>query len=146
MKSPMRPTNLALDLEGTLISNAVSQIPRPGLLSFLEEVRGQFDQLVMFTTVPEPLLRRIAELLVREGHAPPWFAELSYTKWSGKTKDLRFVSSRLGDTLLLDDHCAYVHPGQEQWWVEVSLFGSPYDCSDVGLAVASRLIRKKLAI
>lgn len=27
----MKPTILAMDLEGTLISNAVSQIPRPGL-------------------------------------------------------------------------------------------------------------------
>lgn len=51
----MRPTILALDLEGTLISNAVSQIPRPGLYSFLEHVQGQFDQLVMFTTVEEGL-------------------------------------------------------------------------------------------
>lgn len=31
----MRPTVLALDLEGTLISNAMSQIPRPGLHAFL---------------------------------------------------------------------------------------------------------------
>ena len=30
----MRPSILALDLEGTLISNAVSQIPRPGLYNF----------------------------------------------------------------------------------------------------------------
>lgn len=146
MNDLMRPTILALDLEGTLISNAVSQIPRPGLLPFLEEVRGQFDQLVMFTTVPEPLLRRIGELLVREGHAPPWFAEISYTKWSGMTKDLRFVSPDLGDTLLVDDHFEYVHPGQEQWWVEVPLFGSPYSRRDGGLAIASRQIRRKLSI
>jgi hypothetical protein len=32
----MRISVLALDLEGTLISNAVSQFPRPGLLAFLE--------------------------------------------------------------------------------------------------------------
>lgn len=141
-----RPTILALDLEGTLISNAVSQIARPGLLRFLEEMHSQFDQLVMFTTVPEPLLRRISELLVREGSAPYWFAEIGYTKWSGKTKDLRFVSSRLGDALLMDDHRAYVHPGQEQLWIKVPLFGSPYDESDGGLAVAGRRIRKKLLI
>jgi hypothetical protein len=33
----MKPTILALDLEGTLISNAISQIPRPGLHCFLED-------------------------------------------------------------------------------------------------------------
>jgi hypothetical protein len=33
---------LALDLEGTLISNAMSQIPRPGLYDFLEKVNNLF--------------------------------------------------------------------------------------------------------
>jgi hypothetical protein len=32
---PIRPTVLAVDLEGTLISNTMSQIPRPGLFMFL---------------------------------------------------------------------------------------------------------------
>lgn len=36
----MTPTILAMDLEGTLISNVVSQIPRPGLLDFLGCVRS----------------------------------------------------------------------------------------------------------
>lgn len=38
---PVRPTILALDLEGTLISNAISQIPRPGLKTFLEDMRAR---------------------------------------------------------------------------------------------------------
>lgn len=146
MNTFMRPTTLTLDLEGTLISNAVSQIARPGLRLFLEEVRGQFDQLVMFAIVREPLLRRIVELLVREGSAPLWFVKIGYTRWSGKTKDLRSVSPKLGDVLLMDDHRAYVHPGQEQWWIEVPLFGWLYDASDAGLAVAGRRIHKELLI
>ncbi len=48
----MKPTILALDLEGTLISNAISQIPRPGLYRFQEDIQLLFDQLMMFTTVP----------------------------------------------------------------------------------------------
>jgi hypothetical protein len=59
----MRPTILAMDLEGTLISNAVSQIPRPGLYQFLESAKCLFDELVIFTTVPEPKFRQIADLL-----------------------------------------------------------------------------------
>mgnify|MGYP004712337163 CR=1 FL=1 len=55
----MRPTILAMDLEGTLISNAVSQIPRPGLYQFLEAVNSKFDRLGIYTTVPEALLRSI---------------------------------------------------------------------------------------
>lgn len=132
----MKPTILALDLEGTLISNAISQIPRPGLYPFLEDIQGQFDQLMMFTTVPEEHFRSIATLLVREGSAPDWFAELPYIRWSGKTKDLCLASPRLGDALLLDDHEPYVHPGQKHLWVPIPLFGSPYPPSDNGLSIA----------
>lgn len=134
----MKPTILALDLEGTLISNAISQIPRPGLYQFLVDVRAQFDQLMMFTTVPEERFRSIAALLVREGSAPAWFAELHYICWAGKTKDLKLASPRLGEALLLDDHHPYVHPGQERLWVPIPLFGSPYPPSDDGLNVALR--------
>ena len=134
----MKPTILALDLEGTLISNAISQIPRPGLHSFLDDVRGRFDQLMMFTTVPEERFRSIAQVLVLEGSVPEWFAQLRYINWSGGTKDLRLASARLGDALLLDDHGPYVHPGQEHLWVEIPLFGSPYPPGDDGLNVALR--------
>ncbi|MBH1494003.1 hypothetical protein JY423_02215 [Stenotrophomonas maltophilia] len=134
----MKPTILALDLEGTLISNAISQIPRPGLHSFLDEVRGRFDQLMMFTTVPEERFRSIAQVLVLEGSVPEWFAHLRYISWSGGTKDLRLASPHLGVALLLDDHAPYVHPGQEHLWVEIPLFGSPYPSDDDGLNVALR--------
>ncbi|MCU1082908.1 NIF family HAD-type phosphatase [Stenotrophomonas maltophilia] len=140
----MRPSILALDLEGTLISNAVSQIPRPGLYDFLEWAQAQFDRLVMFTTVDEARFRRIAALLASEGRAPAWFSELACTEWSGPTKDLTFVSPKLGDALLFDDHAAYVHPGQESLWVEVPLFGSPYPLYDDGLHVASRRLEKRI--
>ena len=73
-------------------------------------------------------------MLAAEGAAPGWFAELSYVAWSGPTKDLRNVSSILGQALLLDDHRPYVHPGQEKFWVEISLFGSPYPANDSGLS------------
>lgn len=132
----MKPTILALDLEGTLISNAISQIPRPGLYRFLEDIQLLFDHLMMFTTVPEDRFRGIATLLVREGSAPHWFAGLHYINWMGMTKDLLQASPRLGDALLLDDHGPYVHPGQEHLWVQIPLFGSPYPSEDDGLSVA----------
>lgn len=142
----MYPTVLALDLEGTLISNAISQIPRPGLLLFLGEVHARFDSLKMFTTVPEERFRSIAELLVREGSVPEWFARLPYIHWAGRTKDLRLASPRLGDALLLDDHAPYVHPGQESLWIEVPLFGSPYASEDVGLDIALQRLNKRISI
>lgn len=141
----MRPTILAMDLEGTLISNAVSQIPRPGLFAFLEAMRIEFSQLVLFTTVPESRVREICRLLVAEGVAPRWFGQLRYVSWYGPTKDLRFVTSHAGEALLLDDHAPYVHPGQECWWVEVPLFGSPYADDDTGLDLARLRIDERLA-
>ncbi|HGM7285265.1 TPA: NIF family HAD-type phosphatase [Stenotrophomonas maltophilia] len=133
-----------MDLEGTLISNAVSQIPRPGLYQFLTRVRHQFDSLVMFTTVDEARFRRIADLLVQEEQAPPWFRDLACTPWTGTTKDLTCVSPRLGDVLLLDDHGAYVHPEQQAWWIEVPLFVSPYETTDSGLRIAQKRIDQRL--
>ena len=85
------PRVLALDLEGTLISNAMSQIPRPGLFAFLEKCRELFPRVVMFTTVKEERFRKIAHLLVEENVAPTWFASVEYVTWEGKTKDLSFV-------------------------------------------------------
>jgi len=141
----MRPTILAMDLEGTLISNAVSQIPRPGLYEFLVSVNKSFERLVIYTTVPEPAFRKIAALLVREGSAPEWFAQLPYVDWAGHTKDLRNVSSTPGKVLLLDDHQGYVHPGQETYWVKAALFGAPYEQSDSGLDIALDEIAKRLS-
>ncbi len=140
----MRPTILALDLEGTLISNAVSQIPRPGLYSFLESVNELFEFLVIYTTVPEAVFRAIAKLLADEGSAPDWFAHLPYIDWSGATKDLSNVAHAPGQALLLDDHRAYVHPGQENYWIEVALFAAPYAASDSGLDAALGQIRMRL--
>ncbi|MGO4718597.1 NIF family HAD-type phosphatase [Stenotrophomonas sp. 2MCAF14_2] len=142
----MRPTILALDLEGTLISNAVSQIPRPGLLGFLDHARSTFGEVVLFTTVPQPSALKIVSLLAAEGHAPPWFADVRYVEWTGSTKDLRFVSPRHGQTLLLDDYARYVHPGQLEFWVEAPLFTSPYLADDDGLQVAQRRIEERITV
>lgn len=46
-------TIIALDLEGTLISNAISQIRRPHLFTFLVGCREVAHRIVMFTTVSE---------------------------------------------------------------------------------------------
>lgn len=139
----MKPTILALDLEGTLISNAISQIPRPGLHQFLEDVQSQFNQLMVFTTVPEERFRSIAALLAREGSAPAWFGGLHYVHWTGRTKDLRFAARCLGEALLLDDHGPYVHPGQEHLWVQIPLFGSPYPPDDDELTFAFRRLLER---
>lgn len=86
----MKVKVLALDLEGTLISNAVSQIARPGLFDFLEDCRKLFPRIAIFTSVNEERFRSIARLLTTEGYAPSWFADIEYITWSGETKNLIF--------------------------------------------------------
>ena len=125
---------LALDLEGTLISNAMSQIPRPGLFQFLNRCRELFPRVVMLTTVKEPRFRDIARLLVGEDMAPPWFADIEYVHWQGETKDLTFIpGAALEQTLLVDDFEKYVHPGQEGQWLQIDYFDYPYPPTDQGL-------------
>jgi hypothetical protein len=131
----IRPTVLALDLEGTLISNAMSQIPRPGLFEFLSRCQELFPRLVMFTTVEEERFRAIAKLLVQERMAPEWYAGIEYISWSGETKDLNFIPGvRPQDALLVDDFEKFVHPGQEARWLQVEFFDYPYSHTDAGLA------------
>jgi hypothetical protein len=126
---------LALDLEGTLISNAMSQIPRPGLAEFLTGCAELFPRIVMFTTVKEERFRKIARLLVDEGVAPDWFADMEYITWHGETKDLQFVPGvQPHQVLLVDDFEKYVHPGQEAQWLQVEYFDYPYGSTDTGLA------------
>lgn len=125
---------LALDLEGTLISNAVSVFPRPHLKLFLDRSRGMFERLVVFTTVSESRFRTIATTLASEGVVPSWFRELEYVDWSGPTKDLAFIPTcDAGEALLLDDLEAYVHPGQLERWVRIHQFEPPYAETDAEL-------------
>lgn len=138
---------LALDLEGTLISNAISQIPRPGLLSFLISCGALFPRIVMYTTVNEGRFRAIARLLVSEGAAPDWFAELEVVNWTGQTKDLALISgAALEDCLLLDDFEGYVHPGQCKQWVRIACFGHPYATSDRELENTIHELRQRIKV
>ena len=113
---------LALDLEGTLISNAVSQFPRPGLRDFLDFCLGAFERVVIYTAVDEGRTRRILALLAAEGHGPPELAELEIVRWSGKQKDLSFVSEDWRQVLLVDDREDYVVPSQRSQWIPIFEF------------------------
>jgi NLI interacting factor-like phosphatase. len=137
---------LALDLEGTLISNAVSQIARPGLYDFLEDCRKLFPRIVIFTSVNEERFRSIATLLITEGYAPNWFAEIEYISWSGETKNLIFVDGALPEEILLvDDYEKYIHPGQESQWIKAPQFDYPYSDDDLSLREVLRHLRIRVA-
>ncbi|PKG73073.1 hypothetical protein CXF86_19550 [Shewanella sp. GutCb] len=136
---------LALDLEGTLISNAMSQLPRPGLFEFLSTVKKAFPRVVMFTTISESKFRSIANLLVKEGTAPEWFYEIEYINWDGTYKDLSLIPrGNISSTLILDDFVGYIHPEQHENWIEIENYGQPYDQTDRALEEAWNKIKSKL--
>ena len=144
MTHTTQPKVLALDLEGTLISNAMSQYVRPGLFDFLTQCHALFERVVMFTTVKEPLFRDIAQRLVGEGSAPAWFSDIEYVTWEGKTKDLGFVpDADVQEIVLLDDYKGYIHPGQESQWLEISCFDPSDETDDALVSTLGMLERMR---
>ena len=132
--SKQKITVIALDLEGTLISNAVSQIPRPGLFSFLEYCQKNFDRIVIFTTVKEKYFRNIATTLIEQNEVPSWFSKLEHIKWSGEYKNLSFVKDvNTNQVVLIDDREEYIHPHQKNQWLCIPGYDFPYSKSDCEL-------------
>lgn len=138
----MRPLQtIALDLEGTLISNVVSQFPRPGLYGFLEVARRSCSRLLVFTAVRQPLFREVAATLVAEGAAPLWFADLECWTLAGEFKDLSLIPGvEVKHAVLIDDLEAYVHPAQRDRWIRIRQF-DPLDENDLELARVGELLR-----
>ena len=75
-------TTLALDLEGTLITDQTDIFARPGLFEFLLFCEENF-KLVMMTTVKEQIFTEIANKLTQIGHVPDWFCDISYVTMKG---------------------------------------------------------------
>jgi hypothetical protein len=122
----MKPL-LCLDLEGTLISNAVSQIPRPGLHDFLERAFSLCD-LVIYTSVSEDRARAIQELLTKEAAAPIWFKNLEVIRPKGTIKHK--AACGRSDAFLLDDQPCVIAEGEESWWIAIPEFSPPYPDED----------------
>lgn len=89
-------------------------------------------------------MRDVAKLLAIEGYAPHRFAQLRYVHWSGNTKDLSYVSSRMGEHLFLDDYSPYVHPGREHLRAKILLSESPYSPEDKGFKLAYRRLLERI--
>lgn len=121
---------LALDLEGTLISNAVSQFPRPGLRDFVETCLAFYDKVVLFTFVKEELSRPILLALEKDGYLPENFAAIvGIIRPDGSRKDLRLVAKNPRAALLIDDDDVAM-PGQEKRVLRIPQFMPPFDHSD----------------
>jgi hypothetical protein len=120
---------LALDLERTLIDDALSARPRPGLYEFLAFCQERFGRVALFTTVEEADARQVMEGLARTGHVPPGLlARLEYVAWCGEYKDLGFIpDADPGGVLLVDDDAGWVRPDQRDRWVHVAAWDGGAD-------------------
>ncbi|MDB5297631.1 MAG: interacting factor-like phosphatase [Phycisphaerales bacterium] len=118
----MAVTVLALDLERTLVDDALSGRARPGLRDFLTFCHERFRRVVMFTTVEEADAREVMSDLAGGGHVPPALhARLEFVDWSGQYKDLAFVPAAAPDeVLLVDDDAGWVRLDQRDRWVKVA--------------------------
>ncbi|MBI2395070.1 MAG: hypothetical protein HYV09_36205 [Deltaproteobacteria bacterium] len=146
MSDARRPRVLALDLESTLISNAVSQFARPGLASFLTWALAAFERVVLFTSVPEERATAILQLLISEGEAPPEAARIAYVQWSGRQKDLGFVrAAEVDEILLVDDQERYIVPEQRSQWVAIAEWDVPYAATDRELDRVRAVLEERLS-
>ncbi len=139
------PTILALDLEGTLISNAMSCFPRPGLHAFLDFSAAHFPRVVLFTAVSEHRVRPILDVLAAEAAIPGWARGIEIIGWAGEVKDLGFIPrATVAGTLLVDDLESYVHPDQRAQWVPIEPFVQPYPDTDLELVRVTEALRDRL--
>lgn len=136
---------VALDLEGTLISSAVSQWPRPGLRVFLDGLGALGVRVVLFTSVSEPRARQILRTLADEGSVPVWAVSIPYVAWDGPSKDLRLAHPAADlETVLLVDDMPVVPHGQETRRIPVAPFEAPFDDgSDAELLRVLMVIRER---
>jgi hypothetical protein len=125
---------LVLDIEGTLVSNAVSIFPRHELYKFLEFVKTKFDRIVVMTCLEERKFREVAHVLCVEGSAPKWFENLEWINWSKfyfvdqpqLYKNLKFINEDISDIYIIDDMERYIDPDQKSQWIPIESFSRPY--------------------
>jgi hypothetical protein len=136
---------ICLDLEGTLISNAISQIPRPNLHDFLCELSPLGD-VILYTSVSPTRTAEIKHLLVSEEYAPPWFASIPsiHPERTIKHKHLVPGVTQYDLVLLLDDQSGVIAAEEHDWWVQIKEFSSPYPQDDRELEVALEQIKTRL--
>lgn len=137
-------TVLALDLEGTLIDDARSGQPRPGLREFLDFCDERFGRVAVFTTVEEADACEVLADLDRAGYLPAGLLDrLEFVAWTGEYKDLGFVAGAApSEVVLIDDDDGWVRPDQRGQWVPVA----PWDGGpDVELARVRAVLERWLA-
>ncbi len=127
----MKTKVLALDLEGTLVSNAMSQMPRKGLFAFLEWCFATFPRVELFTAVESEEAREVLRGLVNLGDAPIPLTTMPIVEWKGRYKSLEFIDyARPEECLLVDDDEFWIRPEDKPFWIPIKQWETPYRGDD----------------
>ncbi len=142
------PMAISLDLEGTIITNALEAHPRPGLGAFLDWCDRRFDRIFVYTCVDQPRANDILSGLVYGGEIDPSVAErMEYVAWSrgfdGARKDLRACAFPVERNVILDDMEMWIVPDQRHRWVRAPDYNEPSP-TDRFLSLAPREIERIL--
>ncbi len=138
-------TTIALDLEGTLISNAVSQFPRSGLRGFLDFCAKRFDRVCIYTAVRDEVAVPIIKTMVDEENAPSWILQSELIQWDRTVKDLTNIpNSEIMDCLIVDDNPDYIVDSQVSQWIQIEKYSSPYPETDRELQRVQSVIEQRL--
>ncbi|MGY8767866.1 MAG: NIF family HAD-type phosphatase [Pirellulales bacterium] len=136
---------IALDLEGTLISNAVSQFARPGLFKFLAWCEDHFEVVYIYSAVRDSKCHEIVYNLISQNLAPKWLENTQFVQWDRELKDLRNITGATLDTcLIVDDNRDYIREDQRHQWIEIKKWSPPYLDTDRELERTQGLIEARL--
>ena len=134
---------IALDLEASLIDNAISGLPRPGLRTFIEFCMDSFERVALLTTVEESAAREVLYSLADSGEIPEAFAAVEYINWQGEYKDLRYANDIAPENILfVDDDEKWVHPEQTAQWIPIKPWHG--DADDAELTIMRQVIRERI--
>jgi len=139
--SPLQGASIiAINLEGTLISDAITCTPRPGLRRLIEVCIFAADEVVILTTTGTDETRRVLYGLGAKGLLPPGFPSVVRIVEPGtKRTDLSLVGDP-ATVAIIDDRDIAV-PGQESRLIRIPQFEVEDD--DV-LSRLANAIRAKL--
>lgn len=138
-------TVIVLDLEGTLISNAVSQFARPGLAQFLDFCKERFRKIYIYTAVSDARCHQIVYNLVDRDLAPNWLSDVQFIGWDRKLKDLNNIpNASPADCLIVDDNPDYIMEDQRSQWIPIDKFEPPYPDTDRELFGVQEVIERRL--
>lgn len=143
----MRIKVIALDLERTLISDALNREPRPGLYEFLDFCSRNFERVVLFTSVNKQLAFSIISELLEQDYIPQKFIDqMEYVEWQGTQKDLTYIpNAEPSEVLLIDDDEGFIKPEQKEQWIAIEAFDPYLEDKDQELGRMRRLLEAKLA-